>query len=71
VKCYFYTWRDDGIDQTIHDLLRWQVREMARRKAAPAPQFGVSGVVGDGRVDTGPADRGDRASLAHRMTGGS
>ncbi|MGW2476912.1 hypothetical protein [Streptomyces sp. NPDC001665] len=36
VKCYFYTWRDDGIDQTIRDLLRWQVREMARRKADPS-----------------------------------
>ncbi|MFE9099081.1 IS5 family transposase [Streptomyces sp. NPDC007264] len=36
VKYYFYTWRDDGIDQTIHDLLRWQVREMARRKADPS-----------------------------------
>jgi transposase len=36
VKYYFYTWRDDGIDQTIHDLLRWQVREKARRKADPS-----------------------------------
>ncbi|MER6378360.1 IS5 family transposase, partial [Streptomyces mirabilis] len=36
VKYYFYIWRDDGIDQTIHDLLRWQVREMARRKADPS-----------------------------------
>jgi len=36
VKYYFYTWRDDGIDQAIHDLLRWQVREMARRKADPS-----------------------------------
>ena len=36
VKYYFYTWRDDGIDQTIHDLLRWQVREMARRQADPS-----------------------------------
>jgi hypothetical protein len=36
VKYYFYTWRDDGTDQTIHDLLRWQVREKARRKADPS-----------------------------------
>jgi transposase len=36
VKYYFYTWRDDGIDQTIHDLVRWHVREMARRKADPS-----------------------------------
>ncbi|MDN3028573.1 transposase [Streptomyces sp. S.PB5] len=36
VTYYFSTWRDDGIDQTIHNLLRWQVREMARRKADPS-----------------------------------
>jgi hypothetical protein len=35
VKYSFYTWRDDGTDQTIHDLLRWQVREKAR-KADPS-----------------------------------
>jgi hypothetical protein len=27
VKYYFYLWRDDGLDETIHDLLRAQVRE--------------------------------------------
>jgi transposase len=26
---YFAKWRDDGTDQTIHDLLRRQVRERA------------------------------------------
>ncbi|MFG2409870.1 IS5 family transposase [Streptomyces brevispora] len=36
VKYYFYLWRDEGIDQTVHDLLRWQVREMARRRADPS-----------------------------------
>ncbi|MFE5374111.1 IS5 family transposase [Streptomyces mirabilis] len=36
VKYYFYTWRDEGIDRTIHDLLRWQVREMVGRKADPS-----------------------------------
>jgi hypothetical protein len=36
VKYYLYTWRDDGTDQTTHDLLRWQVREKARRKADPS-----------------------------------
>ncbi|MFF4401972.1 transposase [Streptomyces sp. NPDC001480] len=36
VKCYFYKWRDDGTDQTIHDLLRWQVRENQGRKADPS-----------------------------------
>ena len=27
VYYYFARWRDDGTDQTIHDLLRWQTRE--------------------------------------------
>lgn len=36
VKYYFYKWRDDGTDQTIHDLLRWQVRESRGRKADPS-----------------------------------
>ncbi|MEV8322009.1 transposase [Kitasatospora sp. NPDC056731] len=37
VKYYFYKWRDDGTDQTIHDLLRWQVREKRGRFADPSP----------------------------------
>jgi transposase len=36
VKYYFYTWPDDGTYQTIHDLLRWQVRERMGRKADPS-----------------------------------
>ncbi|WP_438302898.1 transposase [Streptomyces sp. HUAS TT11] len=36
VKYYFYKWRDDGTDQTIHDLPRWQVRESRGRKADPS-----------------------------------
>lgn len=28
---YFAAWRDDGTDQAIHELLRCQVRERARR----------------------------------------
>jgi transposase len=32
---YFATWRDDGTDEKIHDLLRWQVRERAGRSADP------------------------------------
>ncbi|WP_131831715.1 transposase, partial [Pseudofrankia asymbiotica] len=27
VYYYFGAWRDDGTDQVLHDLLRWQVRE--------------------------------------------
>ncbi|WP_223167120.1 IS5 family transposase [Nonomuraea sp. SYSU D8015] len=36
VYYYFSTWRDDGTDQTIHDLLRWQVRERAGRAEDPS-----------------------------------
>ncbi|WP_329375612.1 IS5 family transposase [Streptomyces sp. NBC_01483] len=36
VMYYFTKWRDDGTDQTIHDLLRWQVREKVRRNADPS-----------------------------------
>lgn len=36
MKYYFSKWRDDGTDQTIHDLLRWQVRESRGRKADPS-----------------------------------
>jgi transposase len=36
VKYYFYKWRDDGTDQVIHDLLRWQVREKKGRLADPS-----------------------------------
>lgn len=33
---YFALWRDDGTDQTIHDLLRCQVRERAGRTEDPS-----------------------------------
>lgn len=36
VKYYFYKWRDDGTDKTIHDLLRCQVREKAGRAEDPS-----------------------------------
>ncbi|MCX5338487.1 IS5 family transposase [Streptomyces atratus] len=36
VKYYFYKWRDDGTDQTIHDLMRWQLWEKNRRLADPS-----------------------------------
>ncbi|GGN93516.1 hypothetical protein GCM10010112_81830 [Actinoplanes lobatus] len=32
---YFALWRDDGTDQTIHDLLRCQTREKAGRREDP------------------------------------
>ncbi|ABD10489.1 IS5 family transposase [Frankia casuarinae] len=36
VYYYFGQWRDDGTTETIHDLLRWLVREHHRRKADPS-----------------------------------
>ncbi|MEY9935670.1 transposase [Catenulispora sp. GP43] len=36
VKYYFYTWRDDGLDEVVHDLLRAQVREKAGRSEDPS-----------------------------------
>ncbi|GGX41517.1 IS5 family transposase [Streptomyces noursei] len=35
VYYYFAKWCDDGTAETIHDLLRWQVREMRRRREDP------------------------------------
>lgn len=35
VYYYFAKWRDDGTAETIHDLLRWQVREMRKRREDP------------------------------------
>ena len=36
VKYYFRTWRDDGTDKLIHDLLRWKVRERNGRLEDPS-----------------------------------
>ena len=36
VYYYFGRWRDDGTDQIVHDLLRWQVREQAGRSEDPS-----------------------------------
>jgi transposase len=36
VYYYFAAWRDDGTDQTLHDLLRCQVRERAGRCEDPS-----------------------------------
>ncbi|MFC6675085.1 IS5 family transposase [Nonomuraea ferruginea] len=33
---YFGKWRDDGTDKTIHDLLRWHLRERKKRLADPS-----------------------------------
>jgi transposase len=35
VYYYFARWRDDGTAETIHDLLRWQAREMRKRREDP------------------------------------
>jgi transposase len=36
VKYYFYTWRDDGLDEVICEILRCQVRERAGRAEDPS-----------------------------------
>jgi hypothetical protein len=36
VRYYFTERRDGGIGHAIHDLLRWQVWEKAKRKADPS-----------------------------------
>lgn len=36
VYYYFAVWRDDGTDQTVHDLLRCRVREKAGRREDPS-----------------------------------
>jgi transposase len=36
VKYYFYKWRDDGTTETIHEILRCQVREAAGRAEDPS-----------------------------------
>lgn len=36
VKYYFYKWRDDGTAETIHEILRCQVRERAGRAEDPS-----------------------------------
>ncbi|MFG2570992.1 IS5 family transposase [Streptomyces sp. NPDC048567] len=36
VKYYFYLWRDEGTDQDVHDLLRWQLRKKRKRLADPS-----------------------------------
>lgn len=36
VYYYFGLWRDDGTDRTLHDLLRWQVRESKGRREDPS-----------------------------------
>ncbi|MFD7169421.1 IS5 family transposase [Streptomyces violascens] len=35
VYYYFGLWRDDGTAETIHDLLRWQAREIRKRRENP------------------------------------
>jgi transposase len=36
VKYYFYKWRDDGTTETIHEILRCQVRDRAGRTENPS-----------------------------------
>ncbi|WP_445516673.1 hypothetical protein [Streptomyces sp. NEAU-174] len=57
---YFAAWRDDGTDQVIHELLRCQVRERARRLEDPTPVVldtqRVHAAAGVPAATTGPED---------------
>jgi transposase len=57
VKYYFYKWRDDGTTETIHEILRCQVREAAGRAEDPARvhRAGRPGAGGAGRRPGHPA----------------
>ncbi|MET8139180.1 hypothetical protein ABZU32_02595 [Sphaerisporangium sp. NPDC005288] len=61
--------RDDGTGQTIHDLLRWQVREQAGRNQDP------SAVVLDTQTEALPASsesmiyRSMTDNMTRRLTG--
>ncbi|MFD8963421.1 IS5 family transposase [Streptomyces sp. NPDC059568] len=74
---YFAAWRDDGTDQVIHELLRCQVRERARRLEDPTlvvlDTQSVHAAVGVPAATTGydPAERvtGRKRGLAVDVLG--
>ncbi|MFI0710492.1 transposase [Streptomyces inhibens] len=50
VYYYFAKWRDDGTAETVHDLLRWQVRESRRRHEDPTAVVVVATSVHDNAI---------------------
>jgi transposase len=77
VYYYFAAWRDDGTDQTIHDLLRCQVREAAGRAEDPTATsmdtqtaHSAAGVpAATTGLDTGKRSRGRKRGIASDTLG--
>lgn len=77
VYYYFAAWRDDGTDQTIHDLLRCQVRERSGRREDPSAvvldtqtvRAPVSAPATTTGLDAGKKDRGRKRGLAVDVLG--
>jgi transposase len=77
VYYYFAAWRDDGTDQTIHDLLRCQVRERAGRSEDPSAvvldtqtvRASLSAPASTTGLDAGKKDRGRKRGLAVDVLG--
>jgi transposase len=77
VEYYFYAWRNDGTDQTIHDLLRCQVRERSGRAEDPSAinmdtqsVQGAAGVPANSTgLDAGKKRRGRKRGIASDVLG--
>ncbi|MFC4059500.1 IS5 family transposase [Planomonospora corallina] len=77
VYYYFAAWRDDGTDQTIHDLLRCQAREKAGRREDPTAvvldtqtvHASVSAPAATTGLDAGKKSRGRKRGIAVDVTG--
>lgn len=77
VYYYFAMWRDDGTDQVIHDLLRWQVREQAGRREDPRAvvidtqtvRASVSAPAGTTGLDAGKKSPGRKRGIATDVLG--
>jgi transposase len=77
VYYYFARWRDDGTDQTIHDLLRCQVRERAGRAEDPSAvvldtqtvHASLSAPAATTGLDAGKKSRGRKRGIACDVLG--
>ncbi|TMR31854.1 IS5 family transposase [Nonomuraea zeae] len=77
VYYYFGAWRDDGTNQTIHDLLRWQVREQAGRAEDPSAvvldtqtvHTSVNAPADTTGLDPGKKSRGRKRGIASDVLG--
>ncbi|GAA0418609.1 hypothetical protein GCM10010357_44950 [Streptomyces luteireticuli] len=75
--CYFGRWRDDGTAETIHDLLRRQVRESRGRSEDPTVvvmdsqtvRASVNAPKGTTGLDPGKKSRGSKRGIATDVLG--